>query len=62
LPAKFFTVKGIDIGAPKMPGEYKYYFSFKTSPHGEYFGKQMVLILKVVSDSAAQIPRRLPEE
>ena len=41
-----------------MPGEYKYYFSFKTSSHGEYFGKQMVLILKVVSDFAAQNPRK----
>jgi hypothetical protein len=58
LPSKFYTVKGIDIGAPKMPGEYKYYFSFKTSKHGEYFGKQMVLILKVVSDFAAQNPRK----
>jgi hypothetical protein len=53
LPSKFYTVKGIDIDAPKMPGEYKYYFSLKTSRHGEYFGKQMELILKVVSDVQA---------
>jgi hypothetical protein len=71
LPSKFFTVKGIDIYAPKIPGEYKYYFSFKTHTDikegeyikkGEYFGKQMVLIIKVVSDVGAQIPRRLPDE
>jgi hypothetical protein len=71
LPSKFYTVKGIDIYAPKIPGEYKYYFSFKThadikkgeyTEKGEYFGKQMVLIIKVVSDVAAQIPGRLPEE
>ena len=56
LPSKFYTVKGIDIYAPKFPGEYKYYFSFKTSTDikdGQYFGKQMVLIIKVVSDVAA---------
>ena len=38
-PSKFFTVKGIDIDAPAVAGEYRYYFSCKTSPNGEYFGK-----------------------
>jgi len=38
-PSKYFTVKGIDIDAPAMPGEFRYYFSCKTSRHGEYFGK-----------------------
>jgi hypothetical protein len=57
-PSKIFTLKGIDIEAPATAGEYKYYFSFKTSKHGEYFGKKMMLVLKVISDVAAHIPAR----
>jgi len=38
-PSKFYNVKGIDIDAPGTPGEFRYYFSFKTSRHGDYFGK-----------------------